>query len=272
MVDVRSSGEYTGERCTCRTTRKRARFAAGTSRARGRPMGPGRCRGRNVPQPQRTRGDLRRRAGFDPDDDVIAYCRNGERSSHTWFVLHQLLGYAKVRNYDGSWTEWGDSVGVPIKRGEQAERPDPQPARWRRSRPTSRPAGPRETATVAGVLRGTSRAPGRYAEHRELLEAVPECQSPLFLAVEVDGGQTVHLFFDAPPESPTTRGFARILRTGLDGLSAAEVLAMPTSSRRAGPGRPRQPAAAPRPVGHAQPGQAPGHPAGRPTRRPGATG
>ena len=70
--------------------------------------------------------------------------------------------------------------------------------------------------------------PGRYAEHRDLMEAVPECQSPLFLAVEVDGDQTVHLFFDAPPEAPTTRGFASILRTGLDGLSAAEVLATPT--------------------------------------------
>lgn len=69
--------------------------------------------------------------------------------------------------------------------------------------------------------------PGRYAEHRDLMEAVPECQSPLFLAVEVDSDQTVHLFFDAPPEAPTTRGFASILRTGLDGLSAAEVLATP---------------------------------------------
>jgi len=69
--------------------------------------------------------------------------------------------------------------------------------------------------------------PGRYAEHRDLMEAVPECQTPLFLAVEVDGNQMVHLFFDAPPEAPTTRGFASILRTGLDGLSAAEVLATP---------------------------------------------
>ena len=69
--------------------------------------------------------------------------------------------------------------------------------------------------------------PSRYAEHRDRLEPVPECQSPLFLAVEVDDDQTVHLFFDAPPEAPTTRGFASILRTGLDGLSAAEVLATP---------------------------------------------
>jgi thiosulfate/3-mercaptopyruvate sulfurtransferase len=51
-----------------------------------------------------------------PDQDVIAYCRIGERSSHTWFVLKYLLGYPNVRNYDGSWTEWGNLVGVPIEK------------------------------------------------------------------------------------------------------------------------------------------------------------
>jgi thiosulfate/3-mercaptopyruvate sulfurtransferase len=54
--------------------------------------------------------------GLKPDDDVIAYCRIGERSSHTWFVLTYLLGYKHVRNYDGSWTEWGNLVNVPIER------------------------------------------------------------------------------------------------------------------------------------------------------------
>lgn len=52
-------------------------------------------------------------------DDVIAYCRIGERSSHTWFVLKYLLGFDSVRNYDGSWTEWGSLVGVPIVRGSE---------------------------------------------------------------------------------------------------------------------------------------------------------
>ncbi|NLG72042.1 MAG: sulfurtransferase [Chloroflexi bacterium] len=54
--------------------------------------------------------------GILPDQDVIAYCRIGERSSHTWFVLTHLLGYPKVRNYDGSWTEWGNLVGAPIEK------------------------------------------------------------------------------------------------------------------------------------------------------------
>jgi thiosulfate/3-mercaptopyruvate sulfurtransferase len=54
--------------------------------------------------------------GLKADDDVVVYCRIGERSSHTWFVLTRLLGYTKVRNYDGSWTEWGNLVGVPIER------------------------------------------------------------------------------------------------------------------------------------------------------------
>ena len=54
--------------------------------------------------------------GLDPDGEIIAYCRIGERSSHTWFVLSYLLGYPNVRNYDGSWTEWGNTVGAPIEK------------------------------------------------------------------------------------------------------------------------------------------------------------
>ncbi len=80
--------------------------------------------------------------------------------------------------------------------------------------------------------------PAQYADHPELLEPVPECQSPIFLVTEVEGtGEeaTVRLHFSAPPEAPTTRGFAGILHEGLDGLSAAEVLAVPAdfSSRLA---------------------------------------
>jgi thiosulfate/3-mercaptopyruvate sulfurtransferase len=55
--------------------------------------------------------------GITPDKEIVAYCRIGERSAHTWFVLRELLGYQAVRNYDGSWTEWGNLVDVPIERG-----------------------------------------------------------------------------------------------------------------------------------------------------------
>ncbi|TDA67910.1 MAG: sulfurtransferase [Chloroflexi bacterium] len=64
--------------------------------------------------------DLYQAHGITPDKDTIAYCRIGERSSLTWFVLKYLLGYPKVRNYDGSWTEWGNLVGAPIEKGEGA--------------------------------------------------------------------------------------------------------------------------------------------------------
>ncbi|MPZ54206.1 MAG: sulfurtransferase, partial [Acidimicrobiia bacterium] len=54
--------------------------------------------------------------GLEPSEDIIVYCRIGERSSHTWFVLSHLLGYENVRNYDGSWTEYGNAVRVPIEK------------------------------------------------------------------------------------------------------------------------------------------------------------
>lgn len=69
--------------------------------------------------------------------------------------------------------------------------------------------------------------PARLEGHRDAMEPVAECQSPVFLLVEVDPDDAVHLFFDAPAEAPTTRGFASILREGLDGLPAREVLAVP---------------------------------------------
>ena len=77
---------------------------------------------------------------------------------------------------------------------------------------------------------GLAPLPARYAEHPELMEPVPECQSPIFLMTEVDGagpGGVVHLFFSAPQESPTTRGFAGILAEGLGGLTVKQVLDVP---------------------------------------------
>ncbi|MFZ2502458.1 MAG: SufE family protein [Nocardioides sp.] len=74
---------------------------------------------------------------------------------------------------------------------------------------------------------GLPALPQRYADHPELLQPVPECQSPIFLAVEVDDDSLVQIHFSAPPEAPTTRGFAGILHEGLSGLTASEVLAVP---------------------------------------------
>jgi len=63
-------------------------------------------------------------AGLDLSKDTIAYCRIGERSAHTWFVLHELLGQSSVRNYDGSWTEYGSLVGVPVQLGDAPGGPE----------------------------------------------------------------------------------------------------------------------------------------------------
>ena len=90
--------------------------------------------------------------------------------------------------------------------------------------------GPRERLQLLLELSQELPAlPARYADAAGSMEQVHECQSPLFLAVEVEpaGDRRVHLFFSAPPEAPTTRGFASILRTGLDGEPAAEVLGVP---------------------------------------------
>ena len=90
--------------------------------------------------------------------------------------------------------------------------------------------GPKERLQMLLELsRELPELPERYLDAAATMEPVPECQSPLFLAVEVEdaGDQTVHLFFSAPPEAPTTRGFASIMSTGLDGQPAADVLAVP---------------------------------------------
>ena len=79
------------------------------------PVGPDRQGGRHLQERRGPRHAVRGE-GDHADKDVIAYCRIGERSSHTWFVLHELLGYKRVRNYDGSWTEYGSLIGVPIEK------------------------------------------------------------------------------------------------------------------------------------------------------------
>jgi thiosulfate/3-mercaptopyruvate sulfurtransferase len=118
LVDVRSPAEYTGERVHMEQYPNEGALRGGHI--------PG---AKNVPwataiNPEdgtfKPAAELRtiyqEGEGLKPDDDVIVYCRIGERSSHTWFVLKYLLGFENVRNYDGSWTEWGNLVGVPIER------------------------------------------------------------------------------------------------------------------------------------------------------------
>ncbi len=115
LVDVRSPAEFNGEIIAppgMSETAQRAGHIPGAA---------------SVPWAQTVREDgtfksedelraLYEAKGVTPDKDVIAYCRIGERSSHTWFVLHELLGYRRVRNYDGSWTEYGSLIGVPIEK------------------------------------------------------------------------------------------------------------------------------------------------------------
>lgn len=118
LVDVRSPGEYSGELLHMPDYPQEGALRGGHI--------PGAV---NKPWKQATQEDgtfkpveaLRAiyadELGLAPDDDIIAYCRIGERSSHTWFVLTHLLGYQHVRNYDGSWTEWGNLVRVPVVKG-----------------------------------------------------------------------------------------------------------------------------------------------------------
>jgi thiosulfate/3-mercaptopyruvate sulfurtransferase len=118
MIDVRSPGEYSGELLHMPDYPQEGALRGGHV--------PG---ARNVPWARaaaedatfRSRAELESiyidEVGLRTDDDVVVYCRIGERSSHTWFVLHHLLGFPHVRNYDGSWTEWGNSVRAPITRG-----------------------------------------------------------------------------------------------------------------------------------------------------------
>src|SRR6266704_1509913 len=88
--------------------------------------------------------------GVTPEKEVTAYCRIGERSAHTWFVLRELLGYQSVKNYDGSWTEWGNLVDVPIEKG--SSRPRPTTARDGRSPAPPPPPTAGATAHSGGVL------------------------------------------------------------------------------------------------------------------------
>jgi thiosulfate/3-mercaptopyruvate sulfurtransferase len=117
LIDVRSPDEYTGRLLHMASYPQEGALRGGhIPGARNVPW----ARAANEDGTFKSRVELEAlyegEVGLAPDDDVVVYCRIGERSSHTWFALTHLLGFGNVRNYDGSWTEWGNSVRVPIER------------------------------------------------------------------------------------------------------------------------------------------------------------
>ena len=120
LIDVRSLPEYTGERTHMAEYPQEGTLRGGhIPTAASVPWARAAAEDATFRSREELEAIYRDEVGLSPDDDIIAYCRIGERSSHTWFVLKHLLGYDRVRNYDGSWTEWGNSVRVPIVRGEE---------------------------------------------------------------------------------------------------------------------------------------------------------
>jgi len=121
LVDVRSPQEFTGERLHMPDYPQEGAMRGGhIPGARSVPW----ARAANPDGSFKSADELRAiyetEQGLKKSDDIVAYCRIGERSSHSWFVLTYLLGYDRVRNYDGSWTEWGNSVRAPIEKGPGA--------------------------------------------------------------------------------------------------------------------------------------------------------
>src|SRR5579859_7851071 len=119
LVDVRSPREFTGEIIAPEGMTETAQRPGHIPGAKSVPWGTAVAEDgtfKPVAELQQIYGGK----GIGGDKDVVAYCRIGERSSHTWFALKYLLGYERVRNYDGSWTEWGNLIGAPIAKGPEA--------------------------------------------------------------------------------------------------------------------------------------------------------
>jgi thiosulfate/3-mercaptopyruvate sulfurtransferase len=116
LVDVRSPGEYSGELLHMADYPQEGAMRGGHIPGAASIPWARAVRDDGTFKPVEELRELYETQGITRDKDVVAYCRIGERSSHTWFVLTYLLGYDKVRNYDGSWTEWGNLVGAPIER------------------------------------------------------------------------------------------------------------------------------------------------------------
>ena len=118
LIDVRSPAEYTGERTHMPEYPQEGALRGGhIPGARSVPWARAAAEDATFKPRDELEAIYQGEQGLSPSDDVIAYCRIGERSSHTWFVLTHLLGFPHVRNYDGSWTEWGNAVRVPIVKG-----------------------------------------------------------------------------------------------------------------------------------------------------------
>jgi thiosulfate/3-mercaptopyruvate sulfurtransferase len=116
LVDVRSPGEYSGELLHMADYPQEGAMRGGHIPGAASIPWARAVRDDGTFKPVAELRELYETQGVTKDKDVVAYCRIGERSSHTWFVLKYLLGYDNVRNYDGSWTEWGNLVGAPIER------------------------------------------------------------------------------------------------------------------------------------------------------------
>jgi thiosulfate/3-mercaptopyruvate sulfurtransferase len=117
LIDVRSPAEFSGERLHMPEYPNEGALRGGhIPGAANIPWARAVAEDGTFKSAEELRALYEQEAGLQPQDDVVVYCRIGERSSHTWFVLTHLLGYRQVRNYDGSWTEWGNLVGVPIER------------------------------------------------------------------------------------------------------------------------------------------------------------
>jgi len=115
LVDVRSPAEYNGEIMAPPGLQETAQRMGHIPTAQSIPWGQAANEDGTFKSDEQLKA-LYGGKGITGDKDVIAYCRIGERSSHTWFALKYLLGYKNVKNYDGSWTEWGSLVGAPIEK------------------------------------------------------------------------------------------------------------------------------------------------------------
>jgi len=118
LLDVRSPKEFTGEKLHMEDYPQEGALRGGhIPGAKNVPWARAVNEDGTFKSPEELRAIYEQEVGLKPSDDVVAYCRIGERSSLTWYVLTYLLGYSKVRNYDGSWCEWGNLVRAPIAKG-----------------------------------------------------------------------------------------------------------------------------------------------------------